>query len=72
MHPRNTDLELFDITYVQCDDAEIEREIDEKITQFIERVKKHLNRKHQDILESSIPYPLLSKQAAYYLGNDLC
>ncbi|KAM3286277.1 hypothetical protein P3S67_025076 [Capsicum chacoense] len=47
MRPKEIDMELFDITYVQCGDAAVERKIDEKIPQFIDRVKKHPSRKHQ-------------------------
>uniref|UniRef100_M1AMN9 Uncharacterized protein n=2 Tax=Solanum tuberosum TaxID=4113 RepID=M1AMN9_SOLTU len=32
---------------MQCNDVVIERKIDEKITQFIDKVKKHPNQKHQ-------------------------
>ncbi|KAL3378491.1 hypothetical protein AABB24_004420 [Solanum stoloniferum] len=47
IYPKNVDLELFEITYMQCNDVVIERKIDEKITQFINKVKKHPNQKHQ-------------------------
>ncbi|XP_049383726.1 autophagy-related protein 101-like isoform X2 [Solanum stenotomum] len=47
IYPKNVDLELFEITYMQCNDVVIERKIDEKITQFIDKVKKHPNQKHQ-------------------------
>ncbi|KAK6128896.1 hypothetical protein DH2020_037364 [Rehmannia glutinosa] len=45
VRPKDIDLELFEITYVQCGDVELERKIDEKIDQFIDRVEKHLTRK---------------------------
>lgn len=32
---------------MQCSDFVIERKVDEKITQFIDKVKKHPNQKHQ-------------------------
>ncbi|KAK1587238.1 hypothetical protein Q3G72_010897 [Acer saccharum] len=36
------DLELFEITYVQCGDVEVEKKINEKIEQFISWVEKGL------------------------------
>ncbi|KAK0604435.1 hypothetical protein LWI29_015609 [Acer saccharum] len=36
------DLELFEITYVQCGDVEVEKKINEKIEQFIIWVEKGL------------------------------
>ncbi|KAG9146047.1 hypothetical protein Leryth_016596 [Lithospermum erythrorhizon] len=45
--PKDIDLELFDITYVQCGDVELERKIEEKIDLFIDRVEKHPNKKNQ-------------------------
>ncbi|GAB2236325.1 hypothetical protein Droror1_Dr00028047 [Drosera rotundifolia] len=47
VRPRDVDLQLFDITYVQCGDVEIERKIDEKIDQFISWVEKHPHKKSQ-------------------------
>ncbi|GAB2278071.1 hypothetical protein Dimus_012768 [Dionaea muscipula] len=47
VRPRDVDLELFDITYVQCGDTEIEKKIDEKIDQFISWVEKHPHKKSQ-------------------------
>ena len=35
---------------VQCGDVELERKIDEKIEQFIDRVEKHPNKKNQVLL----------------------
>lgn len=32
---------------VQCGDAELEKKVDEKIDQFIDRVEKHPNKKNQ-------------------------
>ncbi|KAG5624015.1 hypothetical protein H5410_009233 [Solanum commersonii] len=49
IYPKNVDLELFELTYMQCNDVVIERTIDEKITQFINKVKKHPNQKHQKV-----------------------
>ncbi|KAK9670429.1 hypothetical protein RND81_13G201500 [Saponaria officinalis] len=47
VRPKDIDLELFDITYVQCGDVELEKKIDEKIEQFICWVEKHPNKKSQ-------------------------
>ncbi|XP_015065084.1 autophagy-related protein 101 isoform X2 [Solanum pennellii] len=47
IYPKNVDSEIFEITYMQCSDFVIERKVDEKITQFIDKVKKHPNQKHQ-------------------------
>ncbi|CAI0429576.1 unnamed protein product [Linum tenue] len=47
VRPKVIDLELFDITYVQCGDGELEKKIDEKIEQFISWVEKHPNKKSQ-------------------------
>ncbi|KAF7135326.1 hypothetical protein RHSIM_Rhsim08G0104900 [Rhododendron simsii] len=47
VRPKDVDLELFDITYVQCGDLDLEKKIEEKIDQFIDRVEKHPNKKYQ-------------------------
>ncbi|THG03274.1 hypothetical protein TEA_028371 [Camellia sinensis var. sinensis] len=47
VRPKDIDLELFEITYVQCGDVELEKKIDEKIGQFIDRVEKHPSKKNQ-------------------------
>ncbi|GAB4847027.1 hypothetical protein Ancab_026039 [Ancistrocladus abbreviatus] len=47
VQPKDVDLQLFDITYVQCGDIELEKKIDEKIDQFISWVEKHPNKKSQ-------------------------
>ncbi|XP_074295408.1 autophagy-related protein 101-like isoform X1 [Silene latifolia] len=47
VRPKDIDLELFDITYVQCGDVELEKKIDEKIEHFISWVEKHPNKKSQ-------------------------
>ncbi|KAG6398494.1 hypothetical protein SASPL_139956 [Salvia splendens] len=47
VRPKDIDLELFEITYVQCGDVELERKTDEKIEQFIDRAEKHPNKKNQ-------------------------
>lgn len=63
VRPRDIDLELFEITYVQCGDMEIERKIDEKIGQFIEKVEKHPNKKNQICLSF---YEEKNKQAVWF------
>ncbi|GMH14764.1 hypothetical protein Nepgr_016605 [Nepenthes gracilis] len=47
VRPKDVDLQLFDITYVQCGDVELENKIDEKIDQFIYWLEKHPNKKSQ-------------------------
>lgn len=47
VRPRDVDLELFEVTYVQCGDPELERNIEEKIDLFIAWVEKHPNKKGQ-------------------------
>lgn len=37
----------FIIVQVQCADAELDKKVDEKIGQFIDRVEKHPNKKNQ-------------------------
>uniref|UniRef100_A0A453D9C2 Autophagy-related protein 101 n=1 Tax=Aegilops tauschii subsp. strangulata TaxID=200361 RepID=A0A453D9C2_AEGTS len=47
VRPKDVDCDLFEITYVQCGLAELEKEVDEKINQFIAWAEKHPNRKSQ-------------------------
>lgn len=47
VRPKDVDLQLFDVTYVQCGDIALEKKIDEKIDQFINWVDKHPNKKSQ-------------------------
>lgn len=47
VRPKDVDCELFEITYVQCGDAELEKKIDEKIEHFISWADKHPNKKCQ-------------------------
>ncbi|MCD7447397.1 hypothetical protein HAX54_028469 [Datura stramonium] len=67
MRPKEIDLELFDITYVQCGDVEVERKIDEKIIQFIDRVKKQPNQKHQICISF---YEVKNKQGSWFTNKD--
>ncbi|XP_057966012.1 autophagy-related protein 101 isoform X2 [Malania oleifera] len=63
VRPKDIDLELFDITYVQCGDPELEKKIDEKIEQFISWVEKHPNKKSQICLSF---YEVKNKQASWF------
>lgn len=66
VRPKEIDLELFDITYVQCGDVEVGRKIDEKITQFVDRVKKHPSRKHQICVSF---YEVKNKQSSWFTNK---
>ncbi|XP_043711615.1 autophagy-related protein 101 isoform X2 [Telopea speciosissima] len=63
VRPRDIDSELFDITYVQCGDAELEKKIEDKIDQFIGWVEKHPNKKSQICLSF---YEVKNKQATWF------
>lgn len=63
VRPKDVDLDLFDITYVQCGDVELEKKIDEKIDQFIGWVEKHPNKKSQICLAF---YEVKNKQMAWF------
>ncbi|XP_078179971.1 autophagy-related protein 101-like [Carex rostrata] len=62
VRPRDVDCELFELTYVQCGVAEVEKEIEEKINEFITKVSKHPNRRNQICLSF---YEMKSKQSAW-------
>ncbi|EEC69211.1 autophagy-related protein 101 isoform X1 [Oryza sativa Japonica Group] len=47
VRPKDVDCDLFEITYVQCGLPDLEKEVDEKINQFIAWVEKHPNRRSQ-------------------------
>ncbi|CAA2978085.1 autophagy-related 101 [Olea europaea subsp. europaea] len=66
VRPKDVDLELFEITYVQCGDMELERKIDEKIDQFIDRVEKHPNKKNQICLSF---YEVKNKHATWFTNK---
>ncbi|CAA0832771.1 Unknown protein [Striga hermonthica] len=66
VRPKDIDLELFEITYVQCGDLELDRKIDEKIDQFIDRVEKHPNKKNQICLSF---YEIKNKQATWFTNK---
>ncbi|KAI6695275.1 hypothetical protein NL676_022985 [Syzygium grande] len=63
VRPKEIDLELFEITYVQCGDQEVEKKIDEKIEQFIGWVEKHPNKKSQICLSF---YEVKNKQVSWF------
>lgn len=63
VRPKDVDCELFEITYVQCGDAELEKKIEEKIDQFIGWVEKHPNRKSQITLSF---YEVKNKQPTWF------
>ncbi|KAK1316250.1 hypothetical protein QJS10_CPA05g01526 [Acorus calamus] len=65
IRPKDVDSEIFEITYVQCGVAEVEKKIEEKIDQFVAWVEKHPNKKSQICLSF---YELKNKQAAWF-GN---
>ncbi|XP_010550372.1 PREDICTED: autophagy-related protein 101-like [Tarenaya hassleriana] len=66
IRPKDIDLELFDITYVQCGEKEVEKKIDEKIDQFISWVDKHPNKKSQICLSF---YEVKSKQPSWFTNK---
>uniref|UniRef100_A0A5B7AUP5 Autophagy-related protein 101 n=1 Tax=Davidia involucrata TaxID=16924 RepID=A0A5B7AUP5_DAVIN len=66
VRPKDIDLELFEITYVQCGDVELEKKIDEKIDQFIDKVEKHPNKKNQICLSF---YEVKNKQATWFTNK---
>ncbi|XP_018463171.1 uncharacterized protein LOC108834328 [Raphanus sativus] len=45
IRPKYFDLELFDITYVQCGEIQVEKKIDDRIEHFITWIHKHPNKK---------------------------
>ncbi|KAF3438894.1 hypothetical protein FNV43_RR17169 [Rhamnella rubrinervis] len=67
VRPKDIDLELFEITYVQCGDSELEKKIDEKIEQFISWVEKHPNKKSQICL--SFYEVKKNKQASWFTNK---
>ncbi|XP_042019827.1 autophagy-related protein 101-like isoform X1 [Salvia splendens] len=66
VRPKDIDLELFEITYVQCGDVELERKTDEKIEQFIDRAEKHPNKKNQICLSF---YEVKNKQPTWFTNK---
>ncbi|XAR60218.1 hypothetical protein NMG60_11033491 [Bertholletia excelsa] len=66
VRPKDVDLELFEITYVQCGDVELEKKIDEKIEQFVDRVEKHANKKNQICLSF---YEVKNKQGSWFTNK---
>ncbi|XP_010908376.1 autophagy-related protein 101 isoform X2 [Elaeis guineensis] len=68
IRPKAIDCELFEITYVQCGDAEVEKKIEEKIDEFINKVEKHPNRKSQICLSF---YEIKNKQSTWFGNNKV-
>ncbi|XVF53821.1 hypothetical protein PTKIN_Ptkin05aG0129400 [Pterospermum kingtungense] len=69
VRPKDVDLELFEITFVQCGDIELEKKIDEKIEHFISWVEKHPNKKSQRVLQRK---DVLAKQHLKRLFERFC
>jgi len=63
VRPKDVDCELFEITYVQCGDSELEKKIEEKIDQLMGWVEKHPNRKCQVSLSF---YEVKNKQQTWF------
>ncbi|CAE6263256.1 unnamed protein product [Arabidopsis arenosa] len=66
IRPKDIDLELFEITYVQCGEIEVEKKIDEKIEQFVNWIEKHPNKKSQICLSF---YEVKSKQPSWFTNK---
>ncbi|XP_028760429.1 autophagy-related protein 101 isoform X2 [Neltuma alba] len=67
VRPKDVDLELFDITYVQCGEDELEKKVDDKIEQFISWVEKHPNKKSQVCLSF---YEEKNKHASWFSKSE--
>ncbi|KAJ6740252.1 hypothetical protein OIU79_000396 [Salix purpurea] len=67
VRPKDIDLELFNITYVQCGDVELEKKIEEKIDEFISWVEKHPNKKSQICLSF---YEMKNKHYSWFNKNE--
>eukprot|EP00249_Psilotum_nudum_P004679 c18187_g1_i1 orf=260-916(-) len=63
VRPKDVDLQLFEVTYVQCGDPDLEKKIEEKIDLFINWVEKHPNKKGQVCLSF---YETRNKQTAWF------
>ncbi|KAF3650878.1 putative protein translation factor SUI1 -like protein 2-like [Capsicum annuum] len=61
--PKNFDCSLIHCEATECGDVEVEKKIEEKITQFIDRVEKHPNRKNQICLSF---FEVKNKQASWF------
>ncbi|CAH8362062.1 unnamed protein product [Eruca vesicaria subsp. sativa] len=68
IRPKDVDLELFDITYVQCGEIEVEKKIDDRIDHFIAWIDKHPNNKKPQLCVSF--YKAKSKQPWYSSKTD--
>lgn len=57
---------------MQCGDVELERKIDEKIDQFIDRVEKHPNKKNQvHLLPQALTFFACSVFYSFLLKDDV-
>ncbi|XP_074588348.1 autophagy-related protein 101 [Curcuma longa] len=65
VRPKDVECELFELTYVQCGDHELDKKIEEKIDQFIAWVDKHPNKKSQICLSF---YEVKNKHPSWF-GN---
>ncbi|XP_042376119.1 autophagy-related protein 101-like [Zingiber officinale] len=65
VRPKDIECELFEITYVQCGDHELDKKIEEKTDQLIAWVEKHPNKKSQICLSF---YEVKNKHASWF-GN---
>ncbi|XP_010263772.1 PREDICTED: autophagy-related protein 101-like [Nelumbo nucifera] len=66
VRPKDKDSELFEITYVQCEDSELEKKIEEKIDLFIFWVEKHPNKKSQVCLSF---YEVKNNKATWFTNK---
>ncbi|CAA7393869.1 unnamed protein product [Spirodela intermedia] len=66
VRPKDVDSEHFEITYVQCGDAELEKKIEEKVDHFCSWVEKHPNKKGQVLLSF---YEVKNKQASWFTNK---
>ncbi|XP_039116975.1 autophagy-related protein 101-like [Dioscorea cayenensis subsp. rotundata] len=67
VRPKDTDSELFEITYVKCGDEELERKIEEKIDQLIVWIEKHPNKKISVCLSF---FEIKNKQTKWFNKTD--
>ncbi|XP_058735858.1 autophagy-related protein 101-like [Vicia villosa] len=63
VRPKDVDLELCDITYVQCGEVEVEKKIEEKIGQFLDWLVKHPIKKSQICLSF---YEVKNKKTSWF------
>ncbi|XP_078430551.1 meiotically up-regulated protein [Wolffia australiana] len=66
VRPKDVDSEHFEITYVQCGDAELEKKIEEKVDHFCSWAEKHPNKKGQVLLSF---YEVKNRQASWFTNK---